>query len=151
MKKLTTLLVIALITLLIGLTSCKKAEAFDIHDISGNYTLLVNLTNGKFFSAPSIDATLATAFNDIMKFDVKVAFPTSAGNGDTADKSILAGPWLGVSFTKLFAGHTKIKLMEGVNLGAGAGVLIAVSSIEGMDLTDWKAITFPGASIGISF
>ena len=41
--------------------------------------------------------------------------------------------------------------MEGVNLGAGVGALVAVTQIEGMDLKDWKAVVFPGASIGISF
>uniref|UniRef100_A0A6M3J9I9 Uncharacterized protein n=1 Tax=viral metagenome TaxID=1070528 RepID=A0A6M3J9I9_9ZZZZ len=128
-----------------------EATGFSIHDISGNWTVLANLTNGKFFSAPSIDANIGSAFNGILLLDIKVAFPTNASNGDNAKKSILAGPWPGISITQLLVGHDKIKLAEGVHLKVGAGVLIAVSAIDGLDMRDWKEITFPGGSIGISF
>jgi len=128
-----------------------EATGFSIHDISGNWTVLANLTNGKLFSAPSIDANIGSAFNGILLLDIKVAFPTNASNGDNAAKSILAGPWPGISITQLLVGHDKVKLAEGVHLKAGAGVLFAVSAIDGLDMRDWKEITFPGGSIGISF
>ena len=127
------------------------SNAFDIHDVSGNYTVLVNMTNGKFFSAPSIDATLATAFDETLKLNIKVAFPTSKTYTDEDNKSILAGPFLGINIINLISKVPKVVIVEGVSLEAGAGVLFAVSAIDGLDMRDWKEITFPGGSIGISF
>ena len=115
--------------------------------IAVNYMALWNADTRKISKAPSIDVTLLSAFDRVLLGNFALAFPAK----DNTSSTIVAGPMLGIDWLRLLSKQTAITVEKQFKLRTNLGALLDVSRIEGMDLKDWKKITYLGFGLGFAF
>lgn len=154
MKKMM-LLTMVLMTLLLSagipgaedLTAPKEPTAPILDSLNVNYAFMYNLETKKISKAPSVDVTLLTAYDGVLQGNIKAAFTAKDNN----EYSVVFGPALGFNPVPLFAKSKNIKIAKNFNLNIGLGVVFDVVHIDGISLADWRKVTYPTFSLGLSF
>lgn len=140
-------IVIALIFYLLIVFVPQWANAAEMPDINVDVKILQNLQTGKLFVAEGPGVTVATALDKVIRFNIETAFP----DGNQVEADFIAGPMIKIDFIKLLSKTGKVEIIQGVNLEGGLGVMLDVFHIEGLDLKDWRKVTYPGGAIGFRF
>ena len=133
--------------MMIAFVGCKEAKAIEMPDINGSWALLYNLKTEMVTSAPTVGTPLIKAFDGILSWDLTFAFPTD----DNINADVLGGTTLNIDPIKLLGKSDKIEVMKGVELKAGFGPFVDIVHMRGINLQDWKEVTYLGANLGIVF
>jgi len=145
MKKLIISLIVATI-LMFGVC---QAQALEMPDMSVNSAFLYSLETKTIEVAPLVDATLATALDEVVRFNVGAAFPDS--NSESMAGNFVGGPLIKIDFVKLLGKVPQITIIKTFNLEAGIGVFVDILHVKGIALDDLKKITYPTFALGFRF
>uniref|UniRef100_A0A6H1ZAT6 Uncharacterized protein n=1 Tax=viral metagenome TaxID=1070528 RepID=A0A6H1ZAT6_9ZZZZ len=140
-----------LLMLMVG----KEAKAIEMPDMSINSAFLYSLETKTFTVAPLVDATLATALDEVLRFNVGAAFPDSdkeeLREEDVLQGNFVGGPLVKVDIVKLLGKIPQITIIKTFNLEAGIGLFADITHIKGLAVDDLKKIIYPTFALGFRF